>query len=135
MIPSGGWYLAIVLLVQCLASFAVWVGYGLRRHRRLGSTRVRIDDASPARRVVGGAAMLLYGAVVLSAGLCVVQAFGGLGPSCLRPWAWAVVTVAGLEFVRAQMVAVTVMMAAAYHVDTLRRAQSSMIQTEEEPEP
>ena len=79
--------------------------------------------------------MLVYGAVLLLGGLCVVQALGGLGPTGLRAWAWVAVTVIGLEFVRAQMAAAAIMVAAVYDTDTRGRPESSIIQRVEEPEP
>ena len=135
MLPGEGWYLAAVLIAQCVASFLVWVCFGVIRRHGSEATREKIAGIPRARRAVFGAAMLVYGAVCLLGGLCIVEALGGLGPSRLKIWAWIAVTAIGLEFVRAQMVGAAAMLACINEDDTRAQPESSMIQREEEPEP
>lgn len=79
--------------------------------------------------------MLIYGAAWLLGSLVVVQALGGLKPAGLELWAWGLVTAAGLEFVRAQMVAVAAMVAIVGDGDTAKKIESSKMQESKEREP
>jgi hypothetical protein len=120
---------------QCILSFLIWIAFGVLWRRRVARSDFRHAGLSRGTVAFRGAGMLVYGAVWLLGGLFVVQAFGGLTPTGLKPWAWTLVTVAGIEFVRAQMVAVAKMVDLVSDKDTHRKFESSNMQESEESEP
>ena len=100
-----------MIWIQGLACFTVWISYGYIRSRNSEQLRDRLAKMSRQRKALAGAGLMLLGATILFATLAVSYATGGFTSRGMTLPTWLLVTVAGLAFVHAQMMAMAMLVA------------------------
>lgn len=94
-----------MLWAQVLASFFLWIGYGVMLWRGNEGFRIKIEKIPRNRRAVLGSTLLVVGGIVLAGGLFAIQSMNGIEKGVLQGWAWAAITALGLVFVHADVMA------------------------------
>lgn len=91
-----------------MASFALWVGYGVWLVRRQGSARPQQHPWA-----LEGPLWLLSSVFALALGYLGLQGVGGFVGDTIAPLGWLVIALAGLAFVHCQTTGVSKMLASA----------------------
>jgi hypothetical protein len=99
-----------MLWAQAGASFVLWIGYGVWLSRRTVSARQKLCHMCAVRRKVYGPLLFIVGAALLMIGLGTVLSNNGLTPTGMPAWAWLTVSLSGLAFVHAQVMATAIIL-------------------------
>lgn len=111
--------------IQGLASFAVWIAWGLWQRKRAEAWRDRIARLPRAAVVAVASVGFVLSATVLLGALMLVSSAQGIAGGTLKPWAWLVVTAVGLVFVGMQTASATALVLLVRGTETPRPARSS----------
>lgn len=110
---------------QALLSFGLWVVYGVVQARRAARIRAWAKGVSPTLRGLWAAGLFLGGAGLMLGALLSMAARNGISPQGIAPWAWILLSLAGVAFVHAQTLAMALLLASAQPTVTSERAAAS----------